>query len=280
MRRFPFSFVAIITLLTLSLSVIAQPVQSVFAEASLAGHFRPRTTAVSPAQPVTVDGTVPTPRLKAKGLDISRLSRKDFERWKAIEKVVLAEGKNGAALHPNLRALWQWAETSGQQIYIQMISAPAFQSNLAGSLNIEQFDHTGKCQVVVIKLYLSNIDQVVISPRTARANGFIPFENLGKEERYAEVFGHELAHAQYILSNLLRTHLVYELIETTNDLVLVRARRNANELKSPDMLIRLLQRDELLKEMEAQAEKVEEKIWQEISASQKTRIGSLTNRQH
>lgn len=280
MRRFPFSFVAIITLLTLSLSVIAQPVQSVFAEASLAGHFRPRTTAVSPAQPVTVDVTVPTPRLKAKGLDISRLSRKDFERWKAIEKVVLAEGKNGAVLHPNLRALWQWAETSGQQIYIQMISAPAFQSNLAGSLNIEQFDHTGKCQVVVIKLYLSNIDQVVISPRTVRANGFIPFENLGKEERYAEVFGHELAHAQYILSNLLRTHLVYELIETTNDLVLVRARRNANELKSPDMLIRLLQRDELLKEMEAQAEKVEEKIWQEISASQKTRIGSLTNRQH
>ena len=280
MRRFPFSFVAIITLLTLSLSVIAQPVQSVFAEASLAGHFRPRTTAVSPAQPVTVDVTVPTPRLKAKGLDISRLSRKDFERWKAIEKVVLAEGKNGAVLHPNLRALWQWAETSGQQIYIQMISAPAFQSNLAGSLNIEQFDHTGKCHVVVIKLYLSNIDQAVISPRTVRANGFIPFENLGKEERYAEVFGHELAHAQYILSNLLRTHLVYELIETTNDLVLVRARRNANELKSPDMLIRLLQRDELLKEMEAQAEKVEEKIWQEISASQKTRIGSLTNRQH
>lgn len=208
MRRFPFSPVAVIALLASSLSIIAQPAQSAFAEASLAGHFRPRTTAVSPAPPVTVDVTVPLPRLKAKGLDTSRLSRKDFERWKAIEKVAWAEGKNGAALHPNLRALWQWAETSGQQIYIQMISAPAFQSNLAGSLNIEQFDQTGKCHVVVIKLYLANIDRVVISPRTARTNGFIPFENLGKEERYAEVLGHELAHAQYILSNLMRTHLV------------------------------------------------------------------------
>lgn len=66
------------------------------------------------------------------------------------------------------------------------------------------------------------------------------------------------------------------MIETTNDLVLVRARRNANELKSPDMLLRLLQRDELLKEVESQAEEIEEKIWQEISASQKTRIALLT----
>ena len=280
MRRFPFSLAAIITLLTSSLSVMAQPEQSAFAEASLTGHFRPRTTAVSPVPPVTVDLTVPPPRLKVKGFDISRLVRKDFERWKAIEKVARAEGKDGAALHPKLRALWQWAETSGHQIYVQLMSAPALQSNLAGSLNIEQFDHTGKCHVVVIKLYLANIDHVVIGSRTARANGFIPFENLHKEERYAEVFGHELAHAQYILSNLMRTYLVYELIETTNDLVLVRARRNASELKSPDMLLRLSQRDELLKEMEAQAEGVEEKIWQELSASQKARLEILTNRPH
>ena len=78
----------------------------------------------------------------------------------------------------------------------------------------------------------------------------------------------------------MRTYLVYELIETTNDLVLVRARRNASELKSPDMLLRLSQRDELLKEMEAQAEGVEEKIWQELSASQKARLEILTNRPH
>jgi hypothetical protein len=200
-----------------------------------------------------------------------RLSPKELERWKGLERLVFAKGSKGEPLHPTLRALWQWADNCGHAVYVQFQEAKPIHSSTAGSFNFEQFDPTGKRHVAVMKLHLSNIDQALIGPQTARANGFIPFSDLSKEERYAEVLSHELAHAQFVLSNLLRAYFVRELIENTNDILLERARHNPGDLISRDMKQRLSQRDTLLRELEAQAERVEEIVWHELIASKKSR---------
>ena len=130
---------------------------------------------------------------------------------------------------------------------------------------------TGQRHTAVLKLCLANIDQALIGPRVARANGFIPFQELSKEERYAEVLGHELAHIKFVLANSLRAHLVNELIQTTNDFLLGQIRQNPTVLHAREMKERISQRDTLLLELESQAEEVEEIVWQELVATKKYR---------
>ncbi len=216
-------------------------------------------------------GRAVTTPLKQTGLLTARLSDKDRVRWKAIEQLVFAQTKTDEPYHPVLRELWRWADASPHVIQIELIDSKAVQSSTAGSFNIERFDPAGHCHVTSLKLYLSNIDQAVIGPQVARANGFIAFEALRKEERYAEVLGHELAHVRYVLDNAMRTHLVHELVETTNDMLLLHARTKPAALTSPEMKQRLNQRDELLRELETQAETIEEVVWRELVSSRKAR---------
>ncbi len=213
----------------------------------------------------------PSLRRQMTGLLTTQLSDKERVRWKAIEQLVWASAKTGEPLHPVLRELWRWADNSGHIIQVEFIDAQVTQSNLAGSFHIERLDPTGHCHVTSLKLYLSNIDQAVVGPQVARANAFIPFTGLRKEERYAEVLGHELAHVQYVLTNAMRTWMVHELVEATNELLLLRVRTTPMSLSSLEMKQRLNQRDELLRELEAQAETIEEVVWHELTTSRKAR---------
>ncbi len=267
MLRVSLSFVALALLLT-SL-VQAQTVRSLFVES-------PPTGALGHNPVTTIVVSMPALKIKQTGLLTSRLSDKDRVRWKAIEQIVLAKAKTDEPLHPVLRELWRWADTSDHIIQVEMIDSRAAQTNTAGSFNIERFDPTGHCHVTSLKLYLSNIDQAVIGPQVARANGFIPFDNLRKEERYAEVLGHELAHVKYVLNNAMRTRMVYELVEATNDSLLLHARQKPFALTSPEMKQRLNQRDALLRELETQAEAIEEVAWREIIASKDARAATMT----
>ena len=140
---------------------------------------------------------------------------------------------------------------------------PCSRSCTAGSFSIEQADPEGKRHLAAIRLYLNTIDQAIAGPATARADGFIPLAGLNKEERYVEVLGHELAHAVYILSDLERAQKVENWVEQTNDLFLSANRERDRQL-SPWMRQRLIQRDLLLEELEAQAEKMETAIWTEL----------------
>jgi hypothetical protein len=219
---------------------------------------------------------MPALKIKQTGLLITQLSDKQLVRWKAIEQLVFARNQSGELLHPVLHELWRWADASGHVIQVQLMESKTAQSSTAGSFNIEQFDPTGRCHVASLKLYLSNIDQAVIGPQVARANGFVPFEALSKEERYAEVLGHELAHVKYVLNNMVRTRLVHELVETTNDLLLLHARSKPAILTSPEMKRRLTQRDELLRELETQAEAIEEVVWRELIVSKTLRARMTT----
>jgi hypothetical protein len=198
------------------------------------------------------------------GLLINRLSAKEREQWRAIERLVFAEDSERQPLHPTLRLLWEWIDTSGHEVYIEVIRMNRVSTCTAGNFSIENFDPSGERHVAVIKLNLSNIDQAYVGPKAARANGFIPFIDLNKEERYAEVLGHEMAHAVHILTNFERTKKVVDYVEHTNELLLTQYARRKSGPLAPELKQRLSKRDALLKELEAKAETMEHVVWKEL----------------
>src|SRR5215831_16722288 len=62
-----------------------------------------------------------TPAREIGGINTSRLSPKDLERWKTIEGLVFADDGKSQPLHPTIRGMWEWLETSGHTIYIEII---------------------------------------------------------------------------------------------------------------------------------------------------------------
>jgi hypothetical protein len=202
------------------------------------------------------------------GIITTRLSRKDMQRWHAIKRIVFAEDARGQPLHPTLRDLWDKIDNSGHAVYLEMRSSTHSISTIAGSFRIERFDPQGIRHVAVIMLNPASIDNAYVGTDGARPNGFIPFQGLSKEERYAEVLGHELAHAIYILSDLTRTRMVEELIHQTNRLFLSQIREYGYRSIKPEMRYRIVRRDILLEELEEQAEAVEELVWRELISGQ------------
>ncbi len=222
------------------------------------------------------DASISIPKLSIRrgGFNTSRLSKNDLIKWKAIEKIATQKGLNEEALFPTLNSLWQWAAKSDHTIMIEIIKSPEFHSNSAGSLSIESFDPACQSHTVTLRLFLGNIDNALIAPAAARKNGFIAFQFLKKEQRYAEVLGHELSHARFILKNSLRARMVNELVEVTNESILVNAHENTPGSSTPFLRDRISQRDTLLKELEAEAEANEEIIWQELVGSKTKKVGN------
>ncbi|MFN0111564.1 MAG: hypothetical protein ACKVZH_22105 [Blastocatellia bacterium] len=216
--------------------------------------------------PVKARITESDKRVPVSGFVIERLSATDAEKWKAIEQIVFAEDGQQQSLHPTLRNLWQWIETSGHTVFIEIIRIRGVASCTAGLFHIERFDPLGNHHVAVIKLNLDSINQALVSSDSARANGFIPFQGLEKEERYAEVLGHELAHAVHILTNLERVRLVEEAIQQTNQTLLAFIKRRKSGDLAAELKRRLHKRDVLLQSLEAQAEEMERVIWRELAA--------------
>jgi hypothetical protein len=205
------------------------------------------------------------------GLITDRLSPRQLKRWEAIERLALARGTNYQPLHPTLYWLWEWAENSGHAIYIELPGSDGYVTSTAGRFSIERCDPQGKRHVAVIQLYLTTIDQAYVGPNVIRADGLIPMEGLTKEERYAEVLSHELAHAHHILTDLQLTMSIEDLVERTNEMLLSHnARRGAQPL-GPEMRWRIYLRDLLLLRVEAYAESIETAVWRELKASKKER---------
>jgi hypothetical protein len=205
------------------------------------------------------------------GLITSRLSIKELEHWKEIERLVFAEDAYRRPLYPTLRHLWELIETSGHAVFIEIASSTRTTSCTAGSFALERFDPKGEKHVGAIRLNLSSIDRAAVGPNAARDNGFIPFQGLSKKERYVEVLGHELAHAVHILTDLDRAGTVEEMIEKTNEILLSwRQNRTGNSL-GPEINRRLSRRDALLKRLEEQAEEMEYIVWQELMAGKRSK---------
>ncbi|HWQ36190.1 MAG TPA: hypothetical protein VNQ79_25365 [Blastocatellia bacterium] len=208
---------------------------------------------------------------KTTGILTQRIPARHLAKWQAIERLVFAEDATGQPLHPTLRSLYEWAEASGHAIYIELITESRLSSCTAGNFSIEHFDPQGERHEAAIKLYLANIDQAFIGESAQRTDGLIPFRGLRKEERYAEVLGHELAHAVDILSDLDRVRKVEELVEQTNELLLRYHAQRGGQTLSAEMRRRLSRRDSLLHELERRAESIEARVWRELTSSQPTR---------
>jgi len=205
------------------------------------------------------------------GLITTRLSAKELQKWKAIEQVVFAEDYSHQWVHPTLVGLWEWAETSGHAIYIEFFRPGSVATCMAGHFMIEQFDPLGERHVAVIQLNLMNIDQAYVGRETRRDDGLIPFLGLDREERYAEVLGHELAHAAHILTDLERARMIEEVVQQTNQMLLSRERRSRENRVDYELGRLLSERDDYLQKLESQAEAMEKVIWEELSGRRSER---------
>lgn len=209
------------------------------------------------------------------GLVTTRLSARELEKWKTIEQIVFAEDANHQPLHPTLAGLWEWVETSGHTVYVEFFRSANVSSCMAGQFMIEQFDPMGNRHIAIIRLSLTNINQAYVGRDTKRADGLIPFLGLEQEERYAEVLGHELAHAVHILTNLGRARMVEEVIQQTNEMLLSQNYLSKGMGVSLDLKHRLSKRDVFLKELEDQAEAMEKVVWTELTARKPERMKRL-----
>lgn len=124
-----------------------------------------------------------------------------------------------------------WQPPAGQQLPDRPLSllvtrdGTLWIGTFAGLFRLEKYDPTGQHHIAVIELRPRVIDRTRVGSEVQRPDGLIPFEGLGKEERYAEVLGHELAHAADILLNPELARQVEEQVEQTNALLLASRRR-------------------------------------------------------
>ena len=199
------------------------------------------------------------------GLRTDRLSRKQLQAWNKIVEIVLAEGGDHQPLHPTLRQLWDTVDRSGHVVYVEM---PRRKSYIAGRFAITRVDPEGKAHEGILIVNLRAIDNASTGPGSARADGFIPFKGLGKKQRYAELLGHELAHAAWTLAEPERTRLVMPL-QSENERLM---QQWVQEAPGSDALLRRVNELERLSRMlEESAEAAEVKIWEELLAGQRLR---------
>src|SRR5207244_4173421 len=74
------------------------------------------------------------------GILTDRLSPNELRHWSAIERIVLAKDSSEQPVYPTLYELWNWVESSGHTVYIELPVAKGGRSCTAGSFGIEQVD--------------------------------------------------------------------------------------------------------------------------------------------
>lgn len=222
-------------------------------------------------QELTAHSHYAPPSAAPSGLLTNRLSPKELSRWESIEQLVFAEDAEQQPLHRTLRWMWQWLDTCGYAVYVEVIRVNRTSGCTAGNFTIERFDPRGERHIAVIKLNLPNIDSAYVGPSARRADGFAPFTDLNREERYAEVLGHEMSHAVHILTSFERTKAVFDNVQRTNEILLNQPLRRKSVAMAPELKARLSKRDELLRQLEKQAEEMEKVVWKELIESKHVR---------
>ena len=197
------------------------------------------------------------------GIRTDRLTPRQLRTWRAIEGIVLEKDAFGQIAHPRLYGLWQWAETSGRVIYVEFRDPKARGDREAGRFMIEKSDPDGRAQTALIWLCLPIIDQTLVKDRVPGTDAFIRFEGLGRKERYAEILGHELAHAAWTSDDPGNVRLLEELERLTGEFH--RYTRAARGTTLDERAQILLQRIEsVTARIERPAETAEAEIWREL----------------
>jgi hypothetical protein len=196
------------------------------------------------------------------GIRTDRLTPGQRRIWKRIEQIAEAMDKAGQPLHPRLYCLWQWAKGSGHTITIDMSERRG--SQCAGKTTPGEVDPNGHPRAAGLWLHLWAIDNARVNPASPRSDGLIQFYRLGKYERYAEIVGHELAHAFLILENPEYAHLCSEMRLEADRYLLSRlqnSKASADDAAARQKQVRLLS---INQEIEKPAEEAELEIWREL----------------
>ncbi len=198
------------------------------------------------------------------GIHTDRLSPQQLRVWETIKRIVFAKDTSGRFSHPKLLSLWQWVETSGHLIYVELPDPRDRCNHQAGRFRIEKADPGRQKYIAVIRLCLPVIDGARVRKRARNMDGFIQYEGLSREERYTEALGHELAHALWILGDRSHARLIEALdreVEEFNN-----RRREAVHGVAWDEQARqsLSKIQSWIGEIETPAETAEVEVWQEL----------------
>ncbi len=201
----------------------------------------------------------------ASGIRTDRLTPKQLRIWGEIEKVVRASDKRARPLHPKLHSLWQRVQERGHTVFIEMMGHRA-PTRIAGTTTLQQGNPDGDRKIIVIWLHLWAMDNAFVDPAVRRSDGLIPFYRLGKYERYAEVLGHELAHAFLMLENPEYARLSQEYGSAAAELLRLRVQgaKDGGELGQ-----RLLRLQSLADKIEKPAQAAELQVWRELVGARK-----------
>jgi len=204
------------------------------------------------------------------GIRTDRLSEKALARWRSIVGIVMAEDAGGRPLHPSLRRLWDTVDAGDCAVFVELPDPKSRRPYILGRFAITKIDSDGRARECVLVMNLPAIDRAASGPGAARKDGFIPFAGLGKRERYAEVLGHELAHAAWSFAAAERTRLTMTLPgEVTRASRQVLAAQT--EGASPEIVGHARELERLSREVEDPAEAAEAVVWAEIVAGQRAR---------
>jgi hypothetical protein len=203
------------------------------------------------------------------GVLLDRLSAKHQEIWHAIRQVIYAEDSKGNPLHPMLKSLLEKLQTSEHSVYLEFDDSREGCRCTAGKFSIERVDPEGSANVAVIKLYLRNIDYASAPARANLKGGFAPLAGLNKLDRYAEVFGHEMAHAIDILFTPERARWIDEVLRNSEQVLPLRLLRKGRI--EPEVERVLQERDAILHDLEKPAVMAEAVVWRELVESRRKR---------
>ena len=203
----------------------------------------------------------------APGIHVDRLSQKQLRAWKAIEATVFATDASGRLKHAKLCSLWQWVEKSGNLVHVELSDPMRNGDREAGKFLIEKSGFDGQKHIAVIRLCLRAIDEALVRKRVRGSGGFIRFEGLRKKERYAEVLGHELAHAVWALGDQDHARLLEELNAEVEKFERSRRRALNGAVLDEQERQSLYRIEFLMTQIETPAKAAEAEVWKELLES-------------
>ena len=192
---------------------------------------------------------------RMQGIMTDRLKPHELRAWKSIREIVLAKDQEGRPLYPHLYNLYSQAETGGHPIYIKLQDQKLF-SREVGKCEIELQDSGEIAITISLNLFLIDCES-----RASESGAFIPFAGLGRRERYAEVLGHELAHAVRALQDPEYFHLYQDLTRVSKELDQLLHKEKAGSPELDRQMDKLLS---IKREIEKPAEAAEAEIWREL----------------
>mgnify|MGYP001117271473 CR=1 FL=1 len=220
---------------------------------------------------------VPTAMAEGKqtGILTDRLSAKQLKIWKSIVNTVNAQDDAGRPLYPKLRGLWQRIASGTHAVHIEIFTPTNISTYAAGRFEVENCDPDGKRCTAAIRLCPSAIAGAALAHEGRLTDEFIPFKGLGKEERYAEVLGHELVHAVCILEDSHYAGISKELQRQGQELHLFLRQKGKGRLYEQEKQERIARLRSLANEIERPAEVAEAEIWRELSQGQSAKLGAM-----